>query len=73
VQSSGTRSAQIRGAQRGVLEIEDGTYSKPVDLDAALLQRGSLIYRNSSSAVHLRLVVYMNPRLTVTETLDWRQ
>ncbi len=66
-------AAQIRGAQRGVLEIQDGTYSKPVDLDAALLQSGSIIYRNSSSAVHFRLMVYMNARLTVTETLDWRQ
>jgi hypothetical protein len=65
-------SPQIRSAQRGVLEIQDGTYSKPVDLDTALLQNGAIIYRNVSNVVHLRLIVYLNPRLSVTETLDWR-
>ncbi len=64
---------QIRAAQRGVLEIEDGAYSKPVDLDAALLQSGSIIYRNTSNAVHFRLIVYMNERVSVMETLEWRQ
>jgi hypothetical protein len=67
------QSQQIRGAQRGVLEIQDGTYSKPVDLDAALLQSGSIIYLNTSNAVHFRLIVYLNARLSVVETLDWRQ
>jgi hypothetical protein len=63
----------VRSAQRGVLEIQDGTFSKPVELDAAHLQNGSIIYRNTSNAVHFRLIVYMNGRLSVTETLDWRQ
>jgi hypothetical protein len=63
----------IRGAQRGVLEIQDGSYSKSVELDAPLLQSGSIIYRNTADAVHFRLIVYMNARLIVTETLDWRQ
>lgn len=63
----------IKNAQRGVLEIEDGGYSKPVDLDAAHLQNGSIIYRNSSNSVRFRLVVYLNSRLSVTETLDWSQ
>lgn len=67
------QAQQIQSAQRGVLEIQDGTYSKPVDLDAALLQSGSIIYRNSTNAVHFRLIVYLNARLTETETLDWRQ
>jgi hypothetical protein len=66
-------SAPVRGAQKAVLEIEDGGFSKPVELDAAHLLGGSIIYRNSSNTVRFRLIVYLNPRLTVTETLDWRQ
>ncbi len=63
----------VRNAQRGVLEIQDGGYAKPVDLDAAHLQNGSIIYRNSSNNVRFRLVVYLNSRLSVSETLDWQQ
>ena len=63
----------IRNAQRGVLEIEDAGYSQPVELDAAHLQNGSIIYRNQSPAVRFRLIVYENARLSISETLDWRQ
>jgi hypothetical protein len=63
----------VRAAQKGVLEIEDGAYSKPVALDLAQLQGGSLIYRNSSNRVRFRLIVSVNARSSVTETLEWRQ
>ena len=63
----------VRRAQKGVLEIEDGGYAKPVDLDQAHLQGGSIIYRNTSRTVHFRLIVNMSGRLTVTESIDWRQ
>jgi hypothetical protein len=63
----------VRNAQRGVLEIQDGDFSKPVELDPAHLQNGSIIYRNTSNAVHFRLIVYLDGRLSVTETLNWRQ
>jgi hypothetical protein len=63
----------VRAAQKGVLEIEDGKYSKPVELDPAHLQGGSLIYRHSSGHVRFRLIVSLNARSSVTETLDWRQ
>jgi len=66
-------SAAIRGAQRGVLEIQDGGFSKPVDLDAVHLQTGSIIYHNTSKSVQFRFTVYENARLTVVETLDWKQ
>ena len=66
-------SAAIRGAQRGLLEIQDGGFSKPVDLDAVHLQTGSIIYHNTSKAVQFRLTVYENSRLTVVETLEWKQ
>jgi len=63
----------LRSAQRGVLEIEDGSYAKPVELDAAHLRDGSVIYQNRSGAVGFRLTVYLDQRLMVTETLEWRQ
>lgn len=61
----------IRNAQSGTLEIEDGGYSKPVDLDSAHLQSGSIIYRNTAPSVRFRLVVSQGGRVNVTETADW--
>jgi hypothetical protein len=46
---------------------------KPVVLDAAQLQNGSLIYRNASQSVRFRLTVYPQARLSVVETLEWKQ
>jgi len=61
----------IRNAQSGTLEIEDGGYSKPVDLDSVHLQNGSIIYRNTAPSVRFRLVVSQGGRVSVTETTDW--
>jgi hypothetical protein len=68
-------STAVKAAQRGVLEIQDGGFAKPVDLDAAYLQTGNIIYHihNASNAVQFRLTVYVNPRLTVSEMLEWKQ
>jgi hypothetical protein len=66
-------AAAIHAASRGVLEIEDGSYTKSVDLDPAQLNNGSIIYRNSSGAVRFRLVVYPKPRVSVTEIVDWKK
>ena len=63
----------IRSAQKGTLEIEDGGYAKPVDLDQAHLQNGSVVYRRTSDTVLFRLIVFVNARLTVTETVEWRK
>jgi hypothetical protein len=62
----------IRGAERGVLDIEDGGLTKSVELDPAHLESGSLIYRNSSSNVKFRLVVFPGAQLSVTETAEWK-
>jgi hypothetical protein len=68
------QAAAVRASQRGVLEIEDGTYpAKPVDLDSAQLQNGSILYRPSSGRVRFRLVVYPQARLSVTETMEWKR
>jgi len=66
-------SPVVRSAQKGLLEIDDGGYTKPVVLDAAQLQNGSLIYRNASQSVRFRLTVYPQARLGVVETLEWKQ
>lgn len=61
----------VKSAQRGVLEIEDGGYTKPVDLDPAQLRNGSILFTNSSRTVHFRLTVYPQASLSVTQTMDW--
>jgi len=63
----------LRSAQRAVLEIEDGGFSKPVELDPAHLRDGNVIYQNTSGMVRFRLTVYLDQRLSVTETIDWRE
>jgi hypothetical protein len=67
------QSAAVRAASRGLLEIDDSGYTKSVQLDAAQLQNGSLIYRNSTKTVHFRLTVYPKARLSIIETLDWKE
>jgi hypothetical protein len=67
------QGSAIHTAQRGVLEIEDGSYTKSVDLDPAQLQNGSIIYRNSSGTVRFRLIVYPHARVSITETAEWKQ
>lgn len=66
-------SPSIGAAQKGLLEIDDGGYTKPVSLDAAQLQNGSLIYHNATNSVRFRLTVYPQARLSVVETFDWKQ
>ncbi len=63
----------IRDAQHGTLEIEDASYTKSVDLKSVDLHNGSIIYRNSSGTVRFRLTVYPQERVSVTETVDWKQ
>ena len=63
----------VRAAQKGLLEIDDGGYTKPVSLDSAQLQNGSLIYHNATNSVRFRLTVYPQARLSVVETFEWKQ
>ncbi len=62
----------IRNADRGELEVHDGGYSKTVDLDAGQLRGGRLAFENASDMVSFRLTVYVNSRVSISETLDWR-
>ncbi len=63
----------IRTAQKGVLTIEDGTYSKPVPLNASELQSGSVVYPPQSKQVRFRLEVSVSPRDSVSETVEWHK
>ncbi len=64
-------SIAVRAAQRGVLNITDGTYGTTVDLDVAQLQNPSVFYRNMSPSVRFRLEVFTKERNSVSEILDW--
>lgn len=66
-------SAVVRNAQRGMLEIQDGDFSKPVPLDSAQLREGTIVYQNTSPMVTFRLVVFVTPVVTISETVDWVQ
>jgi hypothetical protein len=66
-------SPAVRYAQRGLLEIDDGGYTRPVALDAAQLQNGSLIYRSVSDSVRFRMTVFPQARVSVVETLEWKR
>jgi hypothetical protein len=61
----------IRTAQKGVLSIEDGAYSKTVDLDSSQLQTGSVVYHHNSNHVRFRLEVYAKERDSLAETHEW--
>lgn len=61
----------VRSAANGVLEIEDGSETKRVELDRASLSSGSMVYRNMSEKVRFRLVVYLSAGLSVAEELQW--
>jgi hypothetical protein len=63
----------VRAAKRGVLEIEEEGISKPVDLDAAQLQNGTLIYRNVSDDVRFKLSVFPQEGLSVSQSAEWRR
>lgn len=65
------QSAAVKAAQRGVLEIEDGNYTKSVELKPVDLHSGSIIFRNASTAVHFKLTVFPEDRVSVSETADW--
>jgi hypothetical protein len=66
-------SAAVQAAQRGILEILDGEFSKSVSLDAAHLKEGTVVYQNSSPKVQFRLVVFLGGNSTLSETVEWIQ
>jgi hypothetical protein len=67
------RDAQaIKVAPKGVLEIEDGGRTKPVELDPAQLSNGSILFTNASPTVRFRLIVYPQTGVAVMQTIEWK-
>ncbi len=63
----------VRAAKRGVLEIEEAGVSKPVDLDEAQVQNGTIVYRNVSDQVRFKLSVYPEEGIAVMQYVEWRR
>jgi len=65
-------SPAIRGAQRGTLTVEDGSYTKTTNLTKAELESGSApACRPLTKHVVLRLNVFLNSRSNLEETIEW--
>jgi hypothetical protein len=60
----------IRTARRGVLTITDGPIIKTVDLDAATLQNGSVIYRHLSGGLGFRLEAFPSENTSLSESIQ---
>ena len=63
----------IRASQRGVLTIDDGTFTKRLDLDSSQLQNGSVVYGHASGNVRFQLQVFPSERDVLTETVEWKE
>ncbi|MCX6622697.1 MAG: hypothetical protein NTY38_16850 [Acidobacteria bacterium] len=63
-------SPAIRTARRGVLSITDGPITKTVDLDAATLQNGSVIYRRVSNGLGFRLEAFPSENTSLGESIQ---
>ena len=64
----------VKTAQRGLLTIDDGTFTKQIDLDSSQLQNGGIVvYHRLSNSVRFRLQLFVRDRVSVTETAQWQQ
>lgn len=65
------QNGAVRASKRGTLDINDGRYSKHVELDASALQSGSVIYRFSNNQLRFRLEVFPQEGVSLSETVEW--
>ena len=63
----------VRASDRGELEIEDRGLTKPVPLDRANLQNGTITVQRASSQVKFKLTVYPRGRVSAVEAVEWKQ
>jgi hypothetical protein len=61
----------IQMAETGKVLIQDGPYTKSVDLDASALKNGSIIYPPISDRVTFRFEITIPPKAVLVETLEW--
>jgi hypothetical protein len=60
----------IRDATAGILVIADGDQSRSMELDAAQLRSGSVIYRRMTTQVRFRLEVMLQEKRSVSESWE---
>lgn len=65
-------SPMALAARSGVIEIEDGTFNKSVQLDPAQIRNGRLIYRNASDRVRFRITLHPDASVSAVETAEWQ-
>jgi hypothetical protein len=66
-------NAAIRTASKAILDIQDGRYSKRVELDSTQLQSGSVVYRFSTDAVRFKLEVYPRDHIAISDWVEWKK
>lgn len=64
------RAPALAAASRGTLTIMDGDRSRTLDLNAAQLHEGSVIYRRLTSNVRLKLEVFLSDKSSVAESWE---
>lgn len=62
----------FRTAKRALLSIEDGENSKTLELVQEDLNRGGVLYKNSTGQVQFRLEVFPREQTSVSETVEVR-
>ena len=62
-------SPVFRGAQRGVLDIQDGPQSKEISLDAGELMAGSVVYLPATAEVRFRMEVWQADGHSLAESV----
>jgi hypothetical protein len=67
------QASAVKASKHGVLVIQDGAFSKTVDLDPSQLQTGSVVYRHSTKAVKFRLEIQIHEHGVMSESFDWAQ
>lgn len=67
------RSPALRDAPQGVLHIQDGDNSKSVELSGEDIERGGILYRNTTAEVLFRLEIQRGERNTVSESVRFPQ
>jgi hypothetical protein len=61
----------VRYAQSGILQINDGRFSKTLELSANELQTGSVVFHSASEHVSLRLEIVVHQLTKVADATDW--
>jgi hypothetical protein len=61
-------SAAIKGAQRGVLTVQEGQERVTVELNGDQLRTGSVLYRHLAPYISFKLEVYLNDNRTFAES-----